>query len=213
MKLLLENWREYLDEEQINEKMMLKPGPKGWDLYAQLVGDAYLAAPKFEQRAVPHFQAMVPFLEKMFKRISSRVNIQFVDYHPYSTAAELRDSVKNTGKMKIATIDAEHDVFDEITNAKFRAVHDYMSHIQAIGSRGTEFDLRGELASYNAHLKTMPQKSIPALFTEIVGQVSAYYAGGGTFAEQKICLLDGFDYTNLGVVEGYDIINKELVKE
>ena len=213
MKLLLENWRAYLDEEQINEKMMLKPGPQGWDLYAQLVGDAYLAAPKFEQRAVPHFQAMTPFLEKMFKRISSRVDIEFVDYHPYNTAAELRDAVNSTGKMKVATIDAEHDVFDEITNAKFRAVHDYMSHIQAIGSRGTEFDLRGELASYNAHLKTMPQESIPALFTEIVGQTCAYHVGGGAFAEQKICLLDGFDYINLGVVEGYDIVNKELVKK
>jgi hypothetical protein len=59
----------------------------------------------------------------------------------------------------------------------------------------------------------MPQQSIPALFTEIVGQVSAYHTGGGTFAEQKICLLDGFDYINLGVVEGYDIVNKELVKK
>ena len=208
MKLLLENWRKFL-----NEKMMLKPGPNGWDLYAQLVGNAYLAAPKFEQRAVPHFQAMIPFVEKMFDRISSRVDVEFVDYHPYDTAAQLRNSVNKTGVMKVATIDAEHDVFDEMTNAKFRAVHDYMSHIQAIGSRGTEFDLRGELASYNAHVKTMPREAIPALFTEIVGQTCAYHAGGGKFPEQKICLLDGFDYYNLGVVEGYDIINKELVKK
>jgi hypothetical protein len=208
MKLIIENWRGFL-----NEKMMLKPGPNGWDLYAQLVGDAYLAAPKFEQRAVPHFQAMIPFVEKMFDRISSRVDVEFVDYHPYDTAAQLRNSVNKTGVMKVATIDAEHDVFDEMTNAKFRAVHDYMSHIQAIGSRGTEFDLRGELASYNAHVKTMPREAIPALFTEIVGQTCAYHAGGGKFPEQKICLLDGFDYYNLGVVEGYDIINKELVKK
>lgn len=208
MKLIIENWRGFL-----NEKMMLKPGPNGWDLYAQLVGDAYLAAPKFEQRSVPHFQAMIPFVEKMFDRISSRVDVEFVDYHPYDTAAQLRNSVNKTGVMKVATIDAEHDVFDEMTNAKFRAVHDYMSHIQAIGSRGTEFDLRGELASYNAHVKTMPREAIPALFTEIVGQTCAYHAGGGKFPEQKICLLDGFDYYNLGVVEGYDIINKELVKK
>jgi hypothetical protein len=208
MELIIENWRRFL-----NEKMMLKPGPNGWDLYAQLVGDAYLAAPKFEQRAVPHFQAMIPFVEKMFDRISSRVDVEFVDYHPYDTAAQLRNSVNKTGVMKVATIDAEHDVFDEMTNAKFRAVHDYMSHIQAIGSRGTEFDLRGELASYNAHVKTMPREAIPALFTEIVGQTCAYHAGGGKFPEQKICLLDGFDYYNLGVVEGYDIINKELVKK
>ena len=207
MKLLLENWREYL-----NEKLMLKPGPNGWDLYAQLVAEAYLAAPKFEPRAASSFEAFVPFIEKMFKRIQSRVNVEFVDYHPYESAQELRQDISSTGTMKIATIDAEHEVFDVVTNAKFRAIHDYMSHVQAIGSRGTEFTLRGEIAAYNAHLKTTPSAAVPALFTEVVGQVCAYVVTG-KFAEQKICLLDGFDYYNIGVVEGYDIINKELVKK
>jgi hypothetical protein len=149
----------------------------------------------------------------MFKRISSKVDIQFVDYHAYENAQQLKNDVKQNGIMKIATIDAQHDVFDELTNAKFRAIHDYMSHIQAIGSRGTEFSLIGELQSYNVHLKTLPPKAVPALFTEIVGQVSAYYVGGGKFAEQKICLLDGFDYYNIGKVEGYDIVNKTLVEK
>jgi len=208
MKILLENWRGFL-----NESLLLKPGPDGWEKYSQLVGKAYLAAPKFEARAVPHFQAMIPFIEKMFKRISSKVDIQFVDYHAYENAQQLKNDVKQNGIMKIATIDAQHDVFDELTNAKFRAIHDYMSHIQAIGSRGTEFSLIGELQSYNVHLKTLPPKAVPALFTEIVGQVSAYYVGGGKFAEQKICLLDGFDYYNIGKVEGYDIVNKTLVEK
>ena len=148
----------------------------------------------------------------MFKRIQSRVKVEFVDYHPYESAQELRQDVNGTGTIKIATIDAEHKVFDEITNAKYRAIHDYMSHIQAIGSRGTEFTLRGELAAYNTHLKTTPKAAVPALFTEVVGQVCAYNITG-KFAEQKICLLDGFDYYNVGVVDGYDIINKELVNK
>ena len=190
---------------------MLKPGPSGWDLYAQLVADAYLAAPKFESRAVSSFEAFIPFIEKMFKRIQSRVNVEFVDYHPYERAQELRQDVSATGTMKIATIDAEHEVFDVTTNAKFRAIHDYMSHIQAIGSRGTEFTLRGELAAYNIHLKTTPKAAVPALFTEVVGQVCTYNITG-KFPEQKICFLDGFDYYNIGDVYGYNIINKELVK-
>ena len=201
-----------LDEEQINEKMMLKSGPNGWDLYSKLVAEAYLAAPKFESRAVPHFEAMIPFVEKMFKRIQSKVKVEFVDYHAYSTADELRSDVFNNGVMKIATIDAEHDVFDPETNAKFRAVHDFMSHIQAIGSRGTDFSLKGEIQSYNTHLKTMPPEAWPALFTEIIGQASTFFYQGGEFAEQKIVLLDGFDYENLGVVDGYDIVDKELIK-
>jgi hypothetical protein len=200
------------EEEQLNEKMMLKPGPKGWDLYYKLVAEAYLAAPKFESRAVPHFEAMIPFVNKMFKRIEAKINVHFVDYHAYNNVEELRADVFNNGIMKIATVDAEHDIFDPQTNAKFRAVHDFMSHIQAIGSRGTDFSLKGEIQSYNTHLKTMPPSAWPALFTEIVGQASTYFYQDGEFGEQKICLLDGFDYENLGVVEGYDIVDKELVK-
>tara|TARA_R110001583_G_scaffold2175_3_gene15934 strand:- start:878 stop:1501 length:624 start_codon:yes stop_codon:yes gene_type:complete len=207
MQHLFENWRGFL-----NEKLVLKPGPNGWDLYAQLVADAYMAAPKFEQRAVPSFEAMVPFVEKMFNQIQSRVDVEFVDYHPYESAQQLRDEVNTTGKMRIATIDADHEIFDEITNAKFRAIHDYMSHIQAIGSRGTEFTLRGEYAAYNAHLKTLPPAAAPALFTEVVGQVSVYNVLGD-FGEQKICLLDGFDYFNIGAVDGYKVVDKELVKD
>ena len=103
MKLLIENWRKFINEESLNEKMMLKPGPNGWELYSRLVGEAYLAAPKFEQRAVPHFKALVPFVNKMFDQISTRVDIQFVDYHPYKDAQELRDEVEQTGVLRIAT--------------------------------------------------------------------------------------------------------------
>jgi len=207
MEKLFENWRGYL----ISEKLMLKPGPGGWDTYAELVAEAYLAAPVYEARATSSFNALIPFVEKMFKRISANVDVQFVEYHPYESAQELRDEVKQKGIMRIATIDAEHDIFDKITNAKFRAIHDYMSHVQAIGSRGTEFTLRGELAAYNTHLKTLPPAGVPALFTEVVGQVCTFNVIG-RFAEQKICLLDGFDYINIGKVEGYEIVDKKLVK-
>ena len=202
-----------IDEEQINEKLVLKPGPNGWDLYSKLVAEAYLSAPSFEERAVPHFEAMIPFVNKMFKRIESKIDVHFVEEHPYANVKELRNDVFNNQTMKVSTLDAEHDVFDPQTNAKFRAVHDFMSHIQAIGSRGTDFSLKGEIQSYNTHLKTMPPTSWPALFTEIVGQASTYFYQGGKFAEQKIALLDGFDYENIGVVEGYEIIDKELVKK
>jgi hypothetical protein len=59
----------------------------------------------------------------------------------------------------------------------------------------------------------MPPASWPALFTEIVGQASTYFYQGGQFAEQKIALLDGFDYENIGMVDGYEIVDKQLVKK
>ena len=192
---------------------MLQPGKEGWDLYSKLVGQAYLDAPAFEERAVSSFQAMKPFVETMFKRISSKIDIEFVDYHPYKDSTEVKNDVKNNGRLQVSMADAEHAIFDPATNGKFRAIHDYMSHVTALGSRGTEFTLQGEIAAYNVHLKTLPREAIPALFTEVVGQVSAYYVLGGKFAEQKICLLDGFDYVNIGVVDGYDIVNKNLVKK
>ena len=193
MKLLLENWRQYM----VNEKLMLKPGPNGWDKYCELVAEAYARAPRFDPSAASSFEAMKPFVDKMFKRIEGVVDVQFVEEHPYADAEELKQDVKQNGVLRISTLDAEHDIFDPQTNAKFRAVHDFMSHIQ----RDTNFDAKGEIASYNAHLQTMPPASHPALFTEVVGQACSF------------ALLPGFDYEKVGVVEGYDIINKELVKK
>ena len=203
MKQLFENWRKFV----LSEKLMLKPGPNGWDKYCELVAAAYQSAPRFDPAAVASFEAMTPFVEKMFKRIESVVDVQFVEEHPYENAEELRQDVQQNGVLRISTLDAEHDVFDPATNAKFRAIHDFMSHIQ----RNTNFDAKGEIASYNAHLQTMPPKSYPALFTEVVGQACTSIVTGA-FPELIIALLSGFDYVNIGVVEGYDIVNKELVK-
>ena len=203
MKQLFENWRKFV----LSEKLMLKPGPNGWDKYCELVAAAYQSAPRFDPAAVASFEAMTPFVEKMFKRIESVVDIQFVEEHPYENAEELRQDVQQNGVLRISTLDAEHDIFDPATNAKFRAIHDFMSHIQ----RNTNFDAKGEIASYNAHLQTMPPKSYPALFTEVVGQACTSIITG-KFPEQKIALLSGFDYVNIGVVEGYDIVSKELGK-
>jgi len=204
MKEIITEWRKFV----MSEKLMLKPGPNGWDKYCQLVAEAYAKAPKFDPAAASSFEAMKPFVDKMFKRIEGVVDVQFVPEHPYENAAELRQDVQQNGVLKISTLDAEHDIFDPETNAKFRAIHYYMSHIQ----RGTEFDAKGEIASYNAHLQTMPPKSHPALFTEVVGQACSFIVNG-EFPEQKIALLPGFDYEKVGVVEGYDIVNKELVKK
>jgi hypothetical protein len=87
-------------------------------------------------------------------------------------------------------------------------VHDFIVHI--LGDH--PFGDKGEIASYNNHAKLAPPEALPALFTEVIGQVCAYYASGGKFAEQKICLLDNFDYYKIGIVDGYNIVNKQLIK-
>ncbi len=194
MKEIITEWRKFV---ALNEKLMLKPGPNGWDKYCELVAEAYATAPAYEERAASHFAAMKPFIDKMFTRIEGVIDVHFVEEHPYENADELRRDVIKNGVLKISTLDAEHEIFDPTTNAKFRAIHDFMSHIQ----RATEFDAKGEIASYNAHLQTMPPKSHPALFTEVVGQACSFIVNG-QFPEQKIALLPGFDYEKVGVVEG-----------
>jgi len=203
----MENWRGF-----IKEKLALKPGPRGWDLYANLVTEAYMKAPVFEDRAAPAWEALIPFIDKMYKQIQTRIDIE-----PVVTGADrMRQSVEDTGKLLVSKSDAEHPIFDEETNVKFRAVHDYMTHIQpkipaGFTSAKKQGSIHQELRAYNIHAKTVPKAAIPALFTEVVGQVCTFYVTG-KFQEQKVCILDGFDYINVGVVDGYNIVNKELIK-
>ena len=82
MKLLFENWRKYLNEDLLTEKLLLKDGPNGWQLYGQLVADAYEAAPEYDPAAAPAFSKIEPFIEKMFQRILSKVDVQFVEEDP-----------------------------------------------------------------------------------------------------------------------------------
>ena len=211
MKLLFENWRYRMREGVLTEKLMLKSGPNGWDLYGKLVSDAYEAAPSFDPIAASSFDALGPFIENMFKKIQSKVEVQFVGNDPYLNDDHMREEVERTGILKIWNGGTEHPIFSQELNLKLRAVHDYMAHIQPIGFSGTGFDQKGEIQAYNSHLHTIPPAAAPALFTEVVGQAS-YYLHRGEFPIQKITFLPGFDYFNLGKVEGYDIVNKELIK-
>jgi len=207
MKQLLENWRNFI----LSEKLLLKPGTSGWDLYGQLASEAYAAAPEFEASAASSFEALAPFIEKMFRQLQSKVKVEFVEENPYENEEEMKQDVLKNGVLKVYTGGTEHPIFDSELNIKLRAVHDWMSHIQPSGT-SPGFDMKGEVRAYNAHLHTIPPAAAPALFTEIIGQAS-FFINNGYFPEQKIAILPGFDYFNIGVVEGYDIINKELVEK
>ena len=209
MKLLFENWRKFL----LTERLVLKPGPNGWDLYGELVAQAYEKAPEFDPQAVSAFKSLEPFVNNMFNQIQSRVDIQFVDEDPYPSEKEMCVDAMENGILKIWTGGTEHPVFDPELNIKLRAVHDYMTHCQ----RKTGFTLQGEIAAYNGHMKTVPPSAAGALFTEVVGQAS-YIINRGSFPVQKLAILPGFDFFNVGEVDpeltGHklDPERKELVK-
>ena len=83
MKQLMENWKRFLGEELLNENLVLKPGPNGWDLYGKLVAKAYEDAEDYQEDAVRSYKALIPFIETMYERIQSekegrnRVKVEF----------------------------------------------------------------------------------------------------------------------------------------
>jgi len=206
MKLLFENWRKFL----LTEKLLLKPGPSGWDLYGKLVAESYGNTASSGEDAGP-WHALEEWIPKMFKRIVGlgSLDVEFVDENPYVNDEELRRQVEETGVLKVWRGGTTHPIWTKETNLQFRAIHDWMGHIQPSGS--PSFGMQGEIAAYNAHLHTIPPAARPAMFTEVIGQAS-YFINYGEFPEQKIAILPGFDHNNVGVVDGYDIVDKELVK-
>ena len=122
----------------------------------------------------------------------------------------MKSSFEKTGILKISIDYSEHPYFSVIDNIVFRTVHDYIAHI--LGNH--DFGAKGELACYNLHAKMAPKDAIPALFTEVVGQASTTIVTG-KFPKQKIVILNGFDFINVGMVDddNYEIKDKTLVKK
>jgi hypothetical protein len=130
--------------------------------------------------------------DTLFKKITSKINVEFVDEDPYKNHSEIVNDIKNNRRLKIWKGASDlHPIFSPIQNWIFRTVHDYFHDIG-------EFNLRGEYKVYNRQIKMAKNKSIPALFTEIVGQVS-YTVVTDKFPEQKVCKMLGFDYFNIGL--------------
>ena len=211
-RIIKEELEAFLGEEQLNEKLMLKKGKNGWWKFSQLVAEAYRAAPMMDDAAVEGYKVLEEWLHKHFGRISHNVRFEFVPEHVYTSAEDLQRRVKAEGVMYVSTLDADHPVWTGekglITNTMFRAWHDWEGHIV----KGKGFSLQGEIAAYNAHARMVPNKAVPVLFTEVVGQICCFYQSGKKNCEQKAAILPGFDYFNVGVVDGYDIVDKQLVK-
>lgn len=213
----------------VSEKMMLKD----WDEYIRLVAEAYRDAPDYDESAAPMWEKLRDSNYVLFKRLLSKVEVVFVsedesrvgrvdingrsypiEFQPaeeqYQSQEEMKASFLETGVLKISIDYSDHPVFSVVDNIVFRTVHDYIVHI--LGD--TKFTGKGEIASYNLHAKLAPNDTLPAIFTEVVGQ-ACYYLTYGEFPKQKIAVLPGFDFQKVGVVddERYDLVDKRLVKK
>lgn len=172
-----------------------------WEEYAKLVAEAYDRAPSREPEAEASFGAMLSACERFFKILQSKVKVEFVDGDPYTSAEQMRDDVTKTKVLKIMKDHSDHPFFTPEQNWKFRTVHDWFTHVIS----GQPFTRKGELSAYNTHIKMFPPAAWPALFTEIVGQV-CYQSTRGSFPEQKVCILRGFDYKNIGKITDESLV-------
>ena len=191
---------------------------EGWDKYAQLVAEAYKAAPERDPRAAEAFERLGHHILANFPKLASAYKVEFVDGQPYKSAGEMASKMQDTGVMQVSQDFNQSEVFGELENLYFRAVHDYYGHLQARGfekdsSKITRFNLEGELRAYNNHakmLKGSPQ--LKAIFTEVLGQ-ACHFMYYGFFPDQKVIFMDDmFDHENIGRVKGYEIVNGNLEK-
>lgn len=211
------NIKEHI-QKIVNEKILLK----NQENYYKVVTDAYIAAPDYEPDAVKYWVALNQSNHAWFNRINGEVNLIFyslkpvtkdsiqidgknfklvhLDSDPYNTQIEMKDDYTKNKRLYISIDYSEHPYYTLEDNIVFRFVHDYLVHIKGNYSFG-----KGEINSYNLHAKLVPKEAVPALFTEIVGQAS-YAMTKGSFPKQKIAVLKGFDYYNVG------LYNNELIK-
>lgn len=192
---------------------------KSWDEYSKLVADAYAEAPSFDSGEVGRWESLASWVNKRFNQVfkideaeqrgKGRIHVEFVHAQPYENHDQIFQDIHKNNHLYVSTEYNEHPVWDTFTNAKFRAIHDKEAHYDHMA----DFSMGGEITAYNAHVNSNPPRnSIPALFTEVVGQ-AAYYVNYGSFPEQKIAILSQFDPVNLGTVEGYDVQDKELIPQ
>jgi hypothetical protein len=181
------------------------PSPVDMWAYAIVVAEAYQKAPTSDPRASEAYKAMVASTQRLFQQVNKMVNVQFTKDDPYKGPEDAAQDVIQNKNLSVFSGGSPHPVMSDEQNNMFRTIHDYYTHVgKNIGpsKRGEKFKthsfkFRGELNSYLTHTKLAPQNAIPALFTEVVGQLS-YYVATGKFAPQKAAILDGFDYINLG---------------
>jgi hypothetical protein len=235
MKLLIENFKKFLTEGWAGSgfggtlnpgKYMNEPGAaakavergeelKGWDKYAQLVAMAYRGAPDVSEAGEEAFTALMSHIDKNFRRIASRVDVKFVDGQPYDNADQMKQRVNDEGVLYISKDFNQAGFFGEERNLYFRALHDWIAHLKATADpkKITQFGFKGEMQAYNEHANFIGKnaKALPALFIEVVGQV-CHVTHYGDFPDQKIATLPQFSHTKLGAVDGYSIIDGELVK-
>lgn len=190
----------------LNEKMALID----YDRYAELVVEAYMAAPDYDESALKHWDSLAESSNMWKRRMMSDIRIEYAPEEVYEDATDMRNRVFAEKVMYVSEEFTNHRYWSDEQYRCFRAVHDYIVHCEG----NTDFTLRGEMKAINLHMRIVPEMAKPALFMEIAGNVCNKIVTD-EFPEQiKIAVLEGFDYNQIGKVnrEGYNVDKKRLIE-
>lgn len=150
--------------------------------------NAYDSLPNFDPSAVKHFEAMRQGVNDQHDFMTNRLGIrtESVDQDPYADVHEMLADVNNNKRLKVlgTHVTGSHPYFDDDTNDKFRAVHDFFGH----AATGRSFDRHGEQATYLAHAQMFHPEARGALASETRGQNSSLIYNGG-FSPQRIGIM------------------------
>lgn len=176
---------------------------------AEKIARDYLAAPKYDASAEPHYKSLVEETKRQFDFMTRPthqgglgMDFEVTKEDPYSRAslrnpgtqipdarAMMRDVQQNRRIKVLATeTTGPHPFMTNDENDMFRGVHDFFGH--AASGRG--FDPHGEEAAYQSHRSMFSPMARGALTTETRAQNSANNYGGlpkGEYADQKLIIL------------------------
>lgn len=142
---------------------------------------------------------------------SETENVVFRTIHDYFTHGKLL----STFKKNYTELAKKHGIrHGELpTSDQLKAIIPNVS-LSRGGNMGHALTHRGELNAASAHMRLAPDAAAPALFTEVVGQI-CYNMCTAQFPPQKVAILPGFDFKNLGqTIPGTDadFRKKELMQ-
>jgi hypothetical protein len=195
--------------------------------YVMVVAEEFHKLPKIDPEEVWRWEALIAHDARMLPRVTGKIDVQFVDHDPYKNQRELMFDIIVNKRMQVYQTqddggqEGSHPGMSNRENDVFRAVHDYIGHFgpnaQKVGDyiaqhnikdkndpefkklrfERNSFTVRGEMNTFVTHARLAPPESVPALFTEIVGQICTYFVTNN-YTVNKVAVISGIDYKNLG---------------
>lgn len=195
--------------------------------YVMVVAEEFAKLPKVNPDDVWRWEELIAHDDRMLPRVANKVKIEFVTGDPYKNQREMMYDIIVNKRMKIYQTEDDggqegaHPAMTNRQNDVFRAVHDYVGHFGPNAQKVADyiaqhnitgvddpkykelrfdrnsFTVRGEMGTFVTHARLAPPAAIPALFTEIVGQICTYFVTNN-FTVNKVAVINGIDYRNLG---------------